>query len=104
MEPHKRCWKQTGVHVPLLRYTSLVGKHSFIILDKELVRTILAAPVGKKPRFRKEVQFLRSRIGNGLVTLEGPDWMRHRRIIQPTFHTKFLKERLDAVVPRWSSN
>jgi cytochrome P450 len=101
MDPHRRWWKKAGVDAPLLHYTSLMGSHSLVILDKELVRTILTAPVGKdkKERFRKDPSYMKSRLGDGLVTLQGPDWRRHRRIIQPSFHTQFLKERLDTVVP-----
>jgi cytochrome P450 len=87
------------VDVPLLHYTSLLGQHSLSILDKELVRTILTAPVGKdkKERFRKDYFFLKTRIGEGLVTLEGPDWMRHRRM---SHHPAFVSHTRSPGTPR----
>ncbi|KAI2500381.1 cytochrome p450 [Fragilaria crotonensis] len=42
---------------------------------------------------------VRQVLGLGLVTLEGEDWMRHRRIIQPSFSSSFLKQILNDFVP-----
>ena len=101
LEPHKRWWREAGTDVPMLHYSSLLGQHSIVVLDKQIVQTILSAPSGKDkyPRFRKQSTFLKTRIGDGLVTLEGPDWMRHRRIIQPSFHTGILKDSLGSAIP-----
>ena len=116
MAPHKRWCREFGYDQPFLRYPSLFFTQSLLILDKDLVQLILTAPPGssssssssnsstttkkKKPRFGKvEAHFLQSRIGDGLVTLEGDDWKRHRRILQPSFQTNFLKESLDETVP-----
>lgn len=101
MQPHKRWWMEAGVDVPLVHYTGVLGKSSLLVLDKSIVRAILTAPAGKtNTRFNKPLfVFLTNTIGNGLVTLEGEDWQRHRRILQPAFKTGFLRERLNTVVP-----
>jgi cytochrome P450 len=101
MQPHKRWWMEAGVDVPLVHYTGVLGKSSLLVLDKSIVRTMLTAPAGKvNTRFKKPLfVFLSNTIGNGLVTLEGEDWQRHRRILQPAFKTGFLRERLNTVVP-----
>ena len=78
----------------------MFGRPSLLIMDKEIVREILTAPYGKEPlRFVKQFRYLQSILGDGLVTMEGPDWMRHRSIIQPAFLAQALKETLNGVVP-----
>lgn len=101
MEPHQRWIREiAGWDAPFLFYTLMFGKPSVLILDKEIVREILTAPYGKNPlRFVKEIRFLQNILGEGLVTLQGPDWMRHRSIIQPAFLTQALKETLTSAVP-----
>lgn len=102
MEPHLRWIRQLGGdwNMPFLYYTLVFGRPSVLILDKEIVRQILTASYGKRPlRFVKEIGFMRNVLGDGLVTLQGPNWMRHRSIIQPAFLTQALKETLTSLVP-----
>ena len=101
MQPHQRWVKEiAGWDAPFLFYTLMFGQPSVLIMDKEIVRKILTAPYGKQPlRFVKQFRFLQNILGDGLVTMEGPDWMRHRSIIQPAFLTQTLKETLTNVVP-----
>jgi cytochrome P450 len=100
MTPHKKWWKEAGVDAKLLHYTTMFGRQSIVVLDKEIVKDILTAPAGKKnTRFNKNHDFLKYILGDGLVTLEGPDWDRHRRIIQPSFSSSFLKDTLNKSVP-----
>lgn len=101
MQPHKRWWKESvGYDAPLIRYSSLLGRNQILILDPEIIKDILTAPASKSTaRFIRPQFFLPDIIGNGLVTLEGEEWMKHRRIIQPSFSISFLKEALDGSVP-----
>lgn len=105
MVPHQR-WIETiaSWDAPFLFYTLLWGKSCIIILDKDIVKTVLTAPYSKYPlRFVKEIQFLQNTIGDGLVTLQGVDWMRHRSIIQPAFLAQSLKHMLTDLVPQMTS-
>jgi cytochrome P450 len=103
LEPHKRWWKEAlakNKTVSMMSYSTLLGKASVIILDADLVKTILTEPSSRVPlRFPKNLILLKNLLGDGLVTLEGPAWSRHRRIIQPSFSTGFLKEALGRSVP-----
>ena len=100
MAPHKQWVAEAGPEARLIHYTTLMGQHSLLVVDKDIVRTILTAPAGKaNPRFEKRMAFIQNVLGSGLVVLEGPDWMRHRRILQPAFNTALLRETLTTVVP-----
>jgi cytochrome P450 len=100
MQPHKRWWKQIGYDIPMLHYTSFMGGSSVIILDKDIVKEILTAPAAKNDyRFGKDGKFIANKIGDGLVSLQGAHWMRHRQIIQPAFQSNAIKEALTASVP-----
>jgi len=58
---------------------------AYLINDPELIRRVL---VGEIKKYSKGVQFEKMRpiLGNGLVTAEGQEHLRHRRLIQPAFH------------------
>ena len=99
-DPPKRWWREAGVDAPMLHYTVVLWKQALLILDKEIVKTILTSPYAKEPmRFTKPVETLRATVGDGLATVQGVDWARHRRILQPAFNTRFLKESMNGAVP-----
>jgi len=99
MEPHKAWWKEAP-NAPLIHYTTMFGSQNILVLDADIVKEILAAPAGREaPRFSKRMVFLAKTLGNGLVSLEGRDWARHRRIIQPSFSTGSLRQKLETSIP-----
>ena len=80
-QPGQRWWKQAGYDVPMLHYTSVMGFSYLLILDKDIVKEILTAHSGKNDcRFGRGGRFLASKIGEGLIALQGVQWMRHRQI------------------------
>lgn len=100
MTPHKRWLAEAGPATKMIHYTTLFGRSNLLILDKEIIKQILTAPAGKKNhRYTKRLLIIQNIAGDGLVTLDGPDWLRHRRIIQPAFSTGLLREALQATVP-----
>ncbi|CAL5187253.1 unnamed protein product [Lathyrus oleraceus] len=92
------------------------GKNSFIwfgptprlnITDPELIKDVL----NKKDDFRKlNVNPLVRLLINGLVNLEGEQWSKHRKIINPAFHFEKLKIMLpnffkscDDLIGKWET-
>ncbi len=60
-----------------------------------LIYDLLVRQVGCFRKLPRVMRVLRQLNGDGVVTREGPDWLRHRRLLQPTFHP----ERLAGCVP-----
>ena len=68
--------------------------------DPDIIKHILTAPSAQEPvRYYKRFDFFRDMLGDGLVSLEGKTWSRHRRILQPCFQTSLVKAALTAAVP-----
>ena len=85
--------------LPILRYIYAAGE-TFLcwfgtqpricISEPELVKQILINKFGfyVKPRTRPSIVTL---VGRGLVLINGLDWVKHRRIINPAFSLDKLK-------------
>ena len=71
-----------------------------MVLDADIVKEILFARYGTNPQYIKKLHGLIPLIGKGLLTLEGQDWQRHRRIIHPSFQPNLIRESLAEVVPK----
>lgn len=100
MKPHKEWIADAPPDTPMLHYSQLLGSHTFLLLDAELVKQVLHSPSHiPTPRFIKKFAILQRVLGKGLVMLEGPDWNRHRRILHPSFNERFLKQQLNRSVP-----
>ena len=86
--------------VDLIHYTGFLGTSSIVVLNADYAKQILMSNHrSDPPRYLKKFKNIEALIGRGLVTLEGPDWHRHRRIIHPSFQVGFLKTQLGANVP-----
>jgi len=74
-----------AIRVPISRTASL-----FILSRPEHAEHVLAA---NQENYVKAFTYrpLRALIGNGLLTSEGEDWRRHRRIVQPMFSRRDVR-------------
>ena len=102
MQPFQRWWREAGSETRMLHFTGIFGRHIILVLDPDGVKQILSAKAnGSRPRFLKGLgfDFGKKVIGNGLVTLNGDEWQRHRKIMQPLFDNQVLKEALNSCLP-----
>jgi cytochrome P450 len=104
MAPERRWFddtsKKAGHTVDVIHTTQILGIDSVVLRDKDLVREIFTAPPGKDGgRFHKNIPALAVILGDGLVTLDGETWRRHRRIMEPSFNNTFLNKQLTATIP-----
>lgn len=113
MVPHQRWWREAGEDTKLLHYSGLFGRQFVMILDADGIKKVLTSSSRDKfPSYPKGFKYLGRVLGEGLVTLEGANWHKHRRIIQPAFSINFVKTALDTTVPNlvseliscWSAN
>ena len=102
----------TVMHELLLEYGDLVcwrGLQDICLVNHpDLIRPILTQ---EHPHFSKNTfnyHVLRQVLGNGLVTNDGPDWARQRRLVQPAFASRrvarfdeTINARTSALVAHW---
>ena len=65
---------------------------AYVISDPALVQEVLVDRHRDFPKFQIGQRTLGSVLGGGLLTTDGPRWMRYRRTTQPSFH----KRKIDA--------
>lgn len=97
-------WKEYNYECNLLAYSGLFGTYSLVLLSPQLISQVLLASSTtsqQSSKYTKQYRILRHLTGDGLVTLEqGPQWARHKRIIQPAFQSKWIQKWLQPrVVP-----
>jgi cytochrome P450 len=76
---------------------SLPGERAWLIVDPAAARQALverADVVGRSSRYER----IRVIVGNSLLTTDGPDHHRRRRIIQPTFQPRHVRDYAPAMV------
>jgi cytochrome P450 len=104
MEAEKKWFEECGYNdTKVIHTTQLLGKSTVTVMDKDLAAKILAQyPVGRdgeEPSFPKHKPIFKLILGDGLLSLEGEGWKRHRRILEPFFNRNFLREAIGASVP-----
>ena len=64
----------------------------YITTDPEVIRHVFQRNNKNYPKTDQTIVPVREQIGNGLLTSEGPYWLKQRRAIQPGFHRKRLED------------
>jgi docosahexaenoic acid omega-hydroxylase len=65
----------------------------FILIDPNAIKKVLSFSKHNQKAYL--YNFLRHFVGNGVVTLNGEKWMKHRKILQPVFKTTYLAKFLE---------
>ena len=76
---------------PVVRFR-VFGNRFLMLSDPELVREALVSQAALFPKDERDVAILDRTIGHGLVSANGEEHKRQRRLTQPAFHTR----RIDA--------
>lgn len=76
---------------PEIAHWSVLGRHLYVISDAELIDSVHREHARElhKSRALMEAKVL---LGNGLLTNEGADHLRQRRLVQPAFHRDRIRE------------
>jgi cytochrome P450 len=70
---------------PRIAHTRLGGEHLYFVNHPDTVRELFVAN-GRATVKGRALQRSRQLLGNGLLTSEGDQWRRQRRLVQPAFH------------------
>ncbi|MGE3771750.1 MAG: cytochrome P450 [Gammaproteobacteria bacterium] len=90
----------------VLRWRGLMD--IYLLNDPEDVRRVMTQAWPQFTKDNIDYRVLRITMGNGLVTNDGPDWARQRRLMQPMFHNRIvnafdgaINACTEALVARW---
>lgn len=64
----------------------------YLITHPEDVARVLQKNASGYTKSTRTYAKIRSLLGDGLLTSEGPDWVRQRRLVQPAFHARRIQE------------
>ncbi len=78
-------WHQPVVHI------GLAGEHTHVLFAPEAIWDVFVTN-GRHTRKSLALQLTRPLLGNGLLTADGAEHLRHRRAIQPLFHGQRIAE------------
>lgn len=78
-------WHQPVVHI------GLAGEHTHVLFSPEAIWDVFVTH-GRHTRKSMALQLTRPLLGNGLLTADGTQHLRHRRAIQPLFHGQRIAE------------
>ena len=106
LELHKKYGKVVRIQ---MGRPPLYGTDIFSIADPLLCEQILKTKIFDMVRSKPSVERFRQVLGdNGLVTLDGEQWRKHRRLIMPLFHSGFLgyalevlSKKTQVVIEKW---
>ena len=75
---------------PLVRFKAFSNNFN-LVADPDLAREVLVTQVANFPKDDRDVELLDRMIGHGLVTANGEEHKRLRRLSQPAFHSKRIE-------------
>jgi cytochrome P450 len=70
----------------------------YLVADGDLIVELIAKRAGELRKSNRTRQSLGGHLGRGLVTLEGAEHRRHRRLVQPVMHTRSIAAQAEAMV------
>jgi cytochrome P450 len=73
---------------------------TYVFFHPEAVREVLVAKAKQFHRFPRPMQVLAQWNGNSVLTSEGDEWLRQRRLVQPAFHARRFERYADCMVAR----
>ncbi len=82
---------------PFVRF-AIFFKQFTLVSDPELIREVLVTQAANFPKDDRDVELLDRAIGHGLVSANGADHKRQRRLTQPAFHTRRIDAYADTMV------
>ncbi len=70
----------------------------YLVADGDLILEMISKRAGELRKSNRTRASLGDHLGDGLITLEGTEHRRHRRLMQPVMHTQRVAEQADTMV------
>jgi len=70
----------------------------YLVADADLILEMISKRAGEFRKSNRTRASLGGHLGDGLITLEGAEHRRHRRLMQPVMHTQRVAEQADTMV------
>lgn len=93
-----------------LVYFRMAAFHFYLISNPDYVYEVLIRQGNKVEKWRRQTETWINAVGDSTLTMEGEEWKRHRRLLNPAFHAAAVKRYLNLVVDhterllhRWQS-
>ena len=101
-QPHEFLRELVADYGPVVTYGR--GPFRFVLLtDPDDVRRVLVDRSSAFDKATFQYRLLRSITGDGLLTLDGPEWLERRRLAQPGFHRNRIAEFVPLMAAKVSS-
>lgn len=81
-----------------IAYFRMAAFHFYLINSPEYVYEALIRQGDKIEKWERQTNTWAEAVGASTLTLEGETWKRHRRLLNPAFHTQTIKRYLDIVI------
>ncbi len=99
--PHTTMLEMLREYGDLMRWRGLLDM--YVVNHPDLIRPVLTQDYRHYSKNTTHYRMLRQVMGNGLVTNDGPDWVRQRRLIQPAFASRRIA-RFDGTINALTSS
>lgn len=81
-----------------ISYFRMAAFHFYLINSPDYVYEALIRQGDKIEKWERQTNTWAEAVGASTLTLEGDTWKRHRRLLNPAFHTQTVKRYLDIVI------
>lgn len=81
-----------------LSYTPVGYLRMYFANHPDLVHEILVTQGTKLPKWRTQRKIIGQVLGHGTFNIEGDEWKRKRKLVQPAFHAKRIQAYVETIV------
>jgi cytochrome P450 len=81
-----------------IAYFRMAAFHFYLINSPEYVYEALIKQGNKIEKWERQTNTWSEAVGASTLTMEGDPWKRHRRLLNPAFHTQTIKRYLDIII------
>ncbi len=81
-----------------LVYFRMAAFHFYLVNHPDLVHEVLIKNSTKVQKWKRQTDTWANAVGASTLTLEGDTWKKHRRLLNPAFHSQTVKRYYDVII------